>query len=69
MGQGALNDKGDLTLKISFEGEAARTYRIYNYTCISDNEYDMKSVQHDAQSKPTGLFYGGRFVRLVKPAR
>jgi hypothetical protein len=62
-GQGSLNDKGNLRLTVSFEGEAAGTYRIYDYVWVSDDEYDMKSVQYDANGKPTGLFYGGRFVR------
>ena len=62
-GQGSLNDKGDLRLKVSFEGEAPGTYRIYNYVWVSAGEYDMKSVQYDASGKATGLFYCGRFVR------
>jgi len=62
-GEGSLNEKGDLHLKVSFEGEAPGTYRIYDYVWVSANEYDMKSVQFDASSKATGLFYGGRFVR------
>jgi hypothetical protein len=62
-GQGALNQKGDLHLKVSFEGEAPGTYRLYEYVWISADEYDMKSVQFDASGKATGLFYGGRFVR------
>ena len=62
-GEGALNDKGDLRLKVSFEGEAAGTYRIYDYVLITADEYDMKSVQYDASGKATGLFYGGRFLR------
>jgi hypothetical protein len=63
VGQGALNDKGDLRLKVSFEGEAPGTYRIYDYVWISQDEYDMRSVQYDASNKETGLFYGARFVR------
>ena len=62
-GQGSLNDKGDLRLKVSFEGEAAGTYRIYDYVWISADEYHMLSVQYDANDKQTGLFYGGSFVR------
>ena len=63
VGQGSLNAKGDLRLKVSFEGEAAGTYRIYNYVWINADEYDMRSVQYDARGKETGLFYGGRFIR------
>ncbi len=62
-GQGWLNDKGDLHLKVSFEGEAPGTYRIYDYVWMSPDEYDMRSVQYDANGKATGLFYGGRFIR------
>jgi hypothetical protein len=63
VGQGTLNDKGDLRLKVSFEGETPGTYRIYNYVWITPDEYDMRSVQYDANNKETGLFYGGRFIR------
>ncbi len=66
VGKGTINDKGDVTLKLSFEGEAEGTYRIYNYTWISDNEYEMKSVQYNINNKPTGLFYGGNFIRIVR---
>jgi hypothetical protein len=62
-GQGSLNDKGDLRLKVSFEGEAPGTYRIYDYVWIGADEYDMRSTQYDASGKETGLFYGGRFTR------
>ncbi len=62
-GQGTLNDRGDLRLKVSFEGEAPGTYRIYDYVWAGPDEYDMKSVQYDAGGKATGLFYGGTFVR------
>jgi len=67
-GQGSLSEKGDLHLKLSFEGEAPGTYRIYDYVWISADEYDMKSVQYDASGKATGLFYRGRFVRRPTPA-
>jgi hypothetical protein len=61
-GEGSFNDS-DLRLKVSFEGEAPGTYRIYDYVWVSADEYELKSVQYDASGKPTGLFYGGRFVR------
>jgi hypothetical protein len=64
VGTGSLNHKGDLSLKVSFEGEAPGTYRIYNYVWISEDEYDMRSVQYDINDKETGLFYGGRFIRV-----
>lgn len=69
VGQGTLSDQGDLRLKISFADEAPGTYRVYHYTWINEDEYDMRSVQYDAQDKPTGMFYGGRFVRLEDSAR
>jgi hypothetical protein len=63
MGHGSLNAKGDLRLRVSFEGEAPGTYRIYDYVWRSADEYDMRSVQYDSTGKATGFFYGGRFVR------
>jgi hypothetical protein len=66
-GQGSLHEKG-LRLKVSVEGEATGTYRIYDYIRVSDDEYDMKSVQYDARGKATGLFYGGTFVRATMHA-
>ena len=62
-GQGSLSDRGDLRLKLSFEGEASGTYRIYDYVWINADEYVMRSVQYDASGKATGLYYGGTFVR------
>lgn len=67
-GQGALNDNGDLRLKLSFEGEAPGTYRIYDYVWITPDEYDLRSIQYDSSGRKTGLFYGGRFIRIVKGA-
>lgn len=66
VGQGTVSDKGDLRLKVSFEGEAPGTYRIYTYTWLNDDEYELKSVQYDDKNKATGLFYGGRFVRIKR---
>ena len=63
-GKGTITENGDVTLKLSFEGEPADTYRIYNYTWVSEDEYHMKSVQYGADDEPTGLFYEGTFVRL-----
>lgn len=63
-GNGTVNENGDLRLKISFEGEAKGTYRIYTYKWLSLDEYELKSVQFDEQDKPTGLFYGGNFTRI-----
>jgi hypothetical protein len=63
VGQGTVNDRGDLRLKVSFEGEAPGTYRIYTYAWIDADSYELESLQYDAQGKATGLFYGGIFVR------
>ncbi len=63
VGKGTVNENGDVSLKISFADEPEGTYRLYTYKWISDNEYDLKSVQYDAKGKPTGFFYGGTFVR------
>ncbi len=65
-GNGTVNEKGDVRLKLVFEGEPKNTYRIYNYRWVNEDEYHMKSVQYDADNKPTGLFYEGNFVR-IKP--
>ncbi len=65
-GRGQLSEDSDLTLKISFEGEAEGSYRIYNYTWIDDNEYHMKSIQYSSDDEATGLFYEGTFIRITK---
>jgi len=64
VGKGTVNEKGDVTLKIAFEGEPEGTYRIYTYKWTTDNEYDMKSIQYNDKDEPTGNFYGGTFVRI-----
>lgn len=63
-GQGTVNENGDVTLKVSFEGEEAGSYRIYHYRWITNDEYELKSVQYNSDGKPTGLFYGGVFIRI-----
>lgn len=65
-GKGTVDEKGNLKLKLSFEGEAKDTYRIYTYTWVNDNEYILKSVQFDQNDQPTGLYYGGTFVRITR---
>ena len=65
VGTGSINNSGDVTLKVAFEGEGDGTYRIYTYEWISANEYELKSIQYNADDKPTGLFYGGNFIRLT----
>lgn len=66
VGEGNVSENGDVTLKITFEGEPKGTYRVYNYKWMAQNEYHMKSVQYDLNNAPTGLFYEGTFVRLQK---
>ena len=65
-GKGTVDKSGNLRLKLVFEGEAKDTYRIYSYIWINDDEYVLKSVQFDKNDQPTGLFYGGTFVRIPK---
>lgn len=69
VGKGRVDENGDVTLKVSFEGEQEGTHRIYTYKWISDDEYEMMSIQYNAEDKPTGLFYGGTFVRLPETKR
>lgn len=64
VGKGTINENGDVFLKIFFADEAEGTYRLYSYLWKSENEYELKSVQYDANDKATGLFYGGTFVRI-----
>ena len=66
VGRGTVSENGDVTLKISFEGEPEGTYRLYTYKWVHANEYDLMSVQYDAKDKPTGNFYGGTFIRIQK---
>ncbi|HYP16346.1 MAG TPA: hypothetical protein VEQ65_03970, partial [Opitutus sp.] len=67
-GGGTVNVDGDVSLKVSFSDEAPGTYRRYTYHWVSDDEYELRSVQYDKTDQPTGLFYGGYFVRLKRPA-
>ena len=66
-GKGTIDANGNLRLKLSFEGEAKDTYRIYTYTWIDKDTYALKSVQFDKNDQLTGLFYGGIFVRIKTP--
>lgn len=63
-GIGQFYGENNLRLKVSFEGEAIGTYRIYTYEWVSPNEYQLNSVQYDSNNFPTGLFYRGRFIRI-----
>lgn len=64
VGGGTVDEKGNLSLKITFEGEPIHTYRKYTYNWIAKDSYQMRSVQFDAKNQPTGLFYQGTFVRV-----
>lgn len=64
VGEGTVNEAGDVTTKISFADEAPGTYRIYQYKWLDADTYSMRSDQFDSTGKPTGLFYGGVFVRI-----
>ncbi|MDT0607503.1 hypothetical protein [Croceitalea rosinachiae] len=66
VGAGSISERGDVRLKISFEGEHKNTYRVYSYKWITEDKYHMKSVQFGLDDSPTGLFYEGTFVRLAK---
>ena len=66
-GQGRVDAEGNVSLKVSFSDEAPGTYRLYTYQWNSGDEYELRSVQYDRTGQPTGLFYGGTFVR-IKPA-
>jgi len=63
-GKGTIDKNGNVTLKLFFEGEPKGTYRRYTYSWVNDNEYKLKSTQFDENDKPTGLFYGGTFIRF-----
>ena len=64
VGKGTISENGDVSLKIFFADEPEGTYRLYTYRWISENEYELKSIQYDASDKPTGNFYGGIFIRI-----
>ena len=64
VGKGTVNEHGDVTLKISFADEPEGTYRRYTYKWISENEYDLKSIQYNDKDETTGYFYGGTFIRI-----
>lgn len=65
-GTGTINENGDLAIRISFSDEAKGTYRRYTYKWLNEDEYELMSVQYNEHDQPTGLFYGGIFVRMKK---
>ncbi len=64
VGTGSLNEAGDLTLRVSFQGEPEGSYRIYEYQWMSEDEYTMMSRQYDQNDVLTGNWYGGTFIRI-----
>lgn len=64
VGKGMVNENGDVSLKISFADEPEGTYRLYTYKWISENEYELKSIQYNNKGEATGYFYGGTFIRI-----
>ena len=64
VGKGTVNENGDVSLKISFADEPVGTYRLYTYKWISENEYELKSIQYNSKDEATGYFYGGTFIRI-----
>jgi hypothetical protein len=65
VGSGTLDNKGNLTTRVNFQGELEGSYRIYEYKWVAENEYSMISRQYDLKGKPTGNWYGGSFVRIA----
>jgi hypothetical protein len=63
VGEGTVDDHGKPEAQGVVRGRGTGTYRLYSYTWLSDDEYELRSVQYDSKNKPTGLFYGGNFVR------
>jgi hypothetical protein len=63
VGVGVIGEFGNLTSRVSFQGEPEGSYRIYKYIWVNKNEYSMKSTQFNLDGTPTGNWYGGVFVR------
>lgn len=66
VGNGSMDTDGNLQLKVFFEGEPVGSYRVYTYTWLGPDQYELKSFQYNAADERTGNFYGGIFVR-IKP--
>jgi hypothetical protein len=63
-GHGVKTASDDLKLEIRFTDEPENTYRLYEYTWIDENTYEMISTQMTDAGTPTGNWYGGVFVRV-----
>jgi ketosteroid isomerase-like protein len=64
-GKGTVSENGDVTFKVSFEGEPSGSFGIYKYQWVSSNEFILSSVQYDDKGHPTGQTYGGNFIRIT----
>lgn len=64
VGTGTLDGNGNVTSKLTFQGEPSDTYRIYTYKWLSDDAYEMISRQYSRDGRLTGNWYGGTFVRV-----
>ena len=65
VGTGSIAGDGSLTNRIVFSDEPDGTYRIYQYSWVTPDEYIMMSRQYGADDTPTGNWYGGTFVRVA----
>ncbi len=63
-GAGDLHANGNVALWVTVIDEPFGTYRRYSYKWLSDDAYEMKSIQYDNDGQPTGNWYGGTFVRI-----
>jgi hypothetical protein len=64
VGNGSVSENGDVTFKVSFEGEPAGSYGVYTYKWVSNKEFILSSVQYDEKGNATGQTYGGTFVKV-----
>src|SRR4051812_45544621 len=48
VGTGTLDSQSNLRLTLRFQDEPPGTYRVYEYTWVSDDEYSMMSRQYRA---------------------
>ena len=51
VGIGVLDDNGNLTTTVTFQGEPEGSYRVYEYIWLSKDEYSMYSKQYDSNGK------------------
>ncbi len=62
-GSGTIDDKGNMTVKVTFQGEPEDTYRIYQWRWVAEDAYSMMSRQYSSKGELTGNWYGGTFIR------